>query len=181
LGSPQSASVSELARAVAAPTATVHREISRLTNAGVLTTTRRGRSLLVSANDANPALAPLRELVLIAFGPRQVVSDEFAEVSGVKELAIFGSWAARYLGEAGSVPSDVDVLVVGEVSRDDVYDAADRAAKRLRREVNPTVVSLERWQISDEPFLRHVRSRALVPLLGRPTEPTHASKRREPA
>jgi predicted nucleotidyltransferase len=32
------------------------------------------------------------------------------------ELAVFGSWAARYRGERGPVPGDVDLLVVGTVT-----------------------------------------------------------------
>lgn len=161
---PDTATVSDLARALDAPVATVHREVSRLANAGVLSTSRLGRALLISANDANPALRPLRDLVLIAFGPRRVVADEFAVVPGIEELYIFGSWAARYRGEVGPVPGDVDVLVVGEVDRDAVYDAAERAGKRLRRDVNPTIVSAARWATREEPFLRHVHSRPLIRL-----------------
>lgn len=37
---------------------------------------------------------------------------------------IYGSWAARYLGEPGPVPQDVDVLAIGTASDDDLYDAA---------------------------------------------------------
>lgn len=133
---------------------------------GILTTTRLGRALLVSVNDANPAVGPLRELVLIAFGPRQVVTNEFTPIAGVTELAIFGSWAARYRGEGGPIPGDVDVLVVVDMDRNAIYDAADRATRRLRRDVNPTVVSAARWTAGTEPFLRQVRSRPLVSLLG---------------
>jgi hypothetical protein len=164
LGS-EAATVSEIARALEAPVATVAREVSRLAAAGVLLTNRRGRALLISANEANPAVQPLRELVLIAFGPRQVITEEFGPIAGIQELLLFGSWAARYLGEPGPVPGDIDVLVVGDVDRDATYDAAERAAKRLRREVNPTTVSSTRWAGNEEPFLRQLRLRPLLPLI----------------
>lgn len=48
----------------------------------------------------------------------------------------------------------------------EVYDAADRAQRRLHREVNTTIVSAERWASADEPFLREIRSRPLVPVAG---------------
>jgi predicted nucleotidyltransferase len=165
LDSAEASTVSELARALGAPVATVAREVSRLAAAGVLLTNRRGRALLVSANETNPAVQPLRELVLIAFGPRQVITDEFGSIAGIQELLLFGSWAARYLGEQGPVPGDIDVLVVGEVDRDAIYDAAERAARRLRREVNPTTVSPARWASNEDPFLRNVRSRPLLPVI----------------
>jgi len=157
--SPGHLSVSDLARVLGAPIPTVAREVTRLEGAGLLTTSRVGRARLVSGNDVNPALGPLRELVMIAFGPRQVITDEFGELDGVEELLIFGSWAARYQGEAGPPPGDVDVLVVGRPDRDDVYDAANRAQGRLGREVNPVLVSAQRWQEAAEPFLQEVQRR----------------------
>ncbi len=99
--------------------------------------------------------------------PGSSSTEEFADLAGLVELSIFGSWAARYRGKRGSVPGDVDVLVVGRLDRDDVYDAADRAARRLHREVNPTVMSVQRWRMPQEsadPFVRELRGRPLVQL-----------------
>ncbi len=160
-------SVSELARTLDAPTATVAREVARLEGAGLLSSTRVGRARLVAGNEANPALVPLRQLVMIAFGPRQVVTEEFIGLAGLDELLIFGSWAARYRGVQGAPPGDVDVLVVGEPNRDDVYDAARRAEARLGREVNPVVVSPQRWSHAAEPFLQEIRRRPTVTVMGR--------------
>ncbi len=157
--------IADLARELGAPLPTVAREVNRLARAGILTVTRHGRASLVSGDDTNPAVSPLRELVAITFGPRFVVAEEFSELSGLEELAIFGSWAARYQGERGPVPGDVDVLVVGSVDRTAIHDAADRASLRLHREVNPTVMSVRRWNMPQEaadPFVRGLRARPLV-------------------
>lgn len=159
--------IADLARELPAPLPTVAREVNRLGEAGILTVVKHGRGSLVRGNDANPAVAPLRDLVAVAFGPRFVVAEEFTDLEGLVELAVFGSWAARYSGEKGPVPGDVDVLVVGAVDRTAVYDAADRAARRLQREVNPTVMSVQRWTMSEEtadPFVRDLRARPLVRL-----------------
>lgn len=165
--SPGQLSISDLARVLEAPIPTVAREVTRLEVAGLLTTSRIGRARLVSGNAANPALGPLRDLVMIAFGPRQIIADEFGQLDGVEELVIFGSWAARYQGEVGPPPGDVDVLVVGRPDRDDVYDAANRAQKRLGREVNPVLVSAQRWQEAGEPFLQELQRRPMVVLAQR--------------
>ena len=170
--SPGHLSVSDLARVLGAPIPTVAREVTRLEGAGLLTTSRVGRARLVSGNDVNPALGPLRELVMIAFGPRQVITDEFGELDGVEELLIFGSWAARYHGEAGPPPGDVDVIVVGRPDRDDLYDAANRAQGRLGREVNPVLVSTQRWQEAAEPFLQEVQRRPTLVLTRREQDGT---------
>jgi DNA-binding transcriptional ArsR family regulator len=157
--------ITELASDLSAPVSTVQREVDRLERAGILQTRKHGRGRLVSFDHSNPAVAPLLELVAVTFGPRRIVAEEFAGVEGIEELYLFGSWAARYRGIEGRAPGDVDVLVIGHPDRHAVYDAADRAQRRLHREVNPTVVSVERWATDEEPFLREVRSRPLVPLV----------------
>jgi predicted nucleotidyltransferase len=53
-----------------------------------------------------------------------------ATIDGVAEAYIYGSWAARYHGEPGSIPADVDVLVVGTAALDDPDDVADQAQCR---------------------------------------------------
>jgi DNA-binding Lrp family transcriptional regulator len=156
--------ISDLARDLQAPIATVQREVQRLEAAGILTTDRVGRARLVQADTTNPVFEPLRQLVMIAFGPRQIVAEEFGDL-GAESVAIFGSWAARYSGETGGPPGDVDVLLIGRVNRDDLYDAAERAERRLGRPVNTTVVSRARWAAADESFVTEVQRRPLLMVL----------------
>jgi DNA-binding Lrp family transcriptional regulator len=159
---PGNPSVSDLARELNAPFSTVQREVQRLVGAGILHDVRVGRTRTISVNTENIAYRPLRDLVLVTFGPRHVVEEEFSELPGLEGLLIYGSWAARYTGAKGPEPGDVDVLVIGAVDRDAAYDAAEKAQKRLGREVNPTVVSRRRWRDASDPFLVQLRGRPLV-------------------
>lgn len=156
---------STLSRDLGIPFSTVQREVNALVKAGVLQYRTVGRSKVVEPREASPAYRPLRDLVMVAFGPRTIVEEEFSDLPGLKGLYIFGSWAARYLGEEGPEPGDIDVLLVGSVDRDDAYEAADRAQERAGRPVNPTVVSEERWRASQQPFLVEVRRRPLVAIV----------------
>lgn len=63
------------------------------------------------ANTAHPAAAALTQLLQLTFGPRVVIAEEFA-MPGAERVVIFGSWAARYAGQAGPPPHDIDVLVL---------------------------------------------------------------------
>jgi predicted nucleotidyltransferase len=93
------------------------------------------------------------------------MGDVLAAVHGVDAAYIYGSWAARYAGEPGPPPRDVDVLVVGNADADDVFDAARAAERQLGREVNIHQVSATAWRgPGHDPFLTSVRSRPLVPI-----------------
>ena len=130
--------IDELARRTGEPYQTVAAEVRRLQEAELLVATTVGRTKLLSANEANVYLPPLAQLAIMAFGPPLVIGEEFGSVDGIEAIYIYGSWAARQRGEPGPTPNDIDVLVIGRPDRDEIYDAAQRAQRRLGREVNVT-------------------------------------------
>ena len=165
-------SVASLASAIEADAGNTAREVLRLERGGVLTSRRVGRTKLVRANTAAPFYRPLYDLVTIVFGPVSVLAERLAAVDGIIFADIFGSWAARYRGEEGPAPADIDLLVVGNPDRDDLYDAVQDASRLLNREVNPVVVSLQRWDTSDDGFIVELRTRPRVTVVPRDTEQT---------
>jgi predicted nucleotidyltransferase len=158
-------SLTELAERVGSSLATAGREVTRAEQAGVVTSRRVGSAGLVRAA-SSPLTGPLTELLLRSFGPRQVVAEELAAVAGVERAYLFGSWAARYAGQVGRAPVDIDVLVVGAPDRDGLDEAAERAGRRLGLEVNVTVRSPQRWHGGQDGFHAEVTVRPLVPVLG---------------
>src|ERR1022692_452329 len=119
--------------------------MARAEEAGVVSSRRLGSTRLITAADS-PLTGPLTELLLRSFGPRQVVAEELAEVAGIESAFLSGSWAARYAGQPGRAPEDIDVLVIGDPDRDELDDAAQQAGARLAREVNVTIRSREWWR-----------------------------------
>lgn len=154
----------DLARALDAPEPSVTREVRRLLRSGFLRGERVGRAVLLHPAEGNPATAPLRQLLIVTFGPSQLLEAALAGIDGVDEAAIYGSWAARYHGEPGHVPGDIDVMVVGNPNRMRVDDAIDSVERAVGREVNVTYVSPSRWNDETDPFIATVRSRPLVRL-----------------
>ncbi|MGH3321838.1 MAG: hypothetical protein ACRDN9_17020 [Streptosporangiaceae bacterium] len=164
-------SVAELATAVGTDSGNMTREVARLERAAVLRSRRVGRTKLVSANAAAPFYQALTDLVTITLGPAQVLAEELTGLDGIDYAAVFGSWAARMLGELGPSPVDIDLLIVGRPDRDDLHDATGRARDRLGRDVNTVVVSPGRWRSGDEGFLDELRKRPRVPVI-EPSRPS---------
>jgi DNA-binding transcriptional ArsR family regulator len=158
-------SVTDLAQRFDAPLSTVHGEVRRLTEAGLLRRRNVGRSALVQANSGNRLVEPLAELLFLSWGPLQVVAEEFAELDGAERVLIFGSWAARYHQQHGPPPHDLDVLVVGRPTREAVYDAADRAQQRLGMPVNPVIRTGDAWRQAADPLVQQIQSGPFVAVL----------------
>jgi predicted nucleotidyltransferase len=155
--------LTELASRVGAAVSSVQREIVRAERAGVMASRRVGKTRLVKAA-RSPLTGPLTELLLRSFGPRQVLAEELADVPGIETAYLFGSWAARYAGQEGHSPADLDVLVIGTPDRDALDDAAQRAGARLAREVNVTIRSADWWHSGNDGFHAEVTRRPLVPV-----------------
>jgi hypothetical protein len=62
-------------------------------------------------------------------------------------------------------PHDLDVLVIGGPRREDVYDAADQAQKRLGMPVNPVIRTGDAWRKAIDPLARQIQSSPLVAVL----------------
>ena len=107
---------------------------------------------------------PLAELLHITFGPRPVVAEEFREIGGSPQVAIYGSWARRFRGEVGREPADIDVVVIGSVDRDQVYAAAERAQERLQMPVNTTTRSPRSWAEATDPLVMTAKQDAVFVL-----------------
>jgi predicted nucleotidyltransferase len=159
-------SLTEAGTAIGASPKVMSTETDRLVTAGLVREARRGQARLIRAETSGPVSGPLTDLLAVTYGPLPVLSDLLSGLSGVEQAYIYGSWAARYLGEPGRVPHDVDVLVIGAVDENDLYDIAREAESNLDREVNISTVSPQYWESPDpaDSFMRHVRERPLVRL-----------------
>lgn len=164
------ASISDLAREVGSDPGNVHTEVQRLVDVGVLTDRRVGRTRLV--RDAHSPLAKaLAGLLLIGYGPKVKIEQALTRVPGIDAAFIGGSWAARYAGESGPFPNDVDVIVIGYPDRDDVTEAVGAAVRPLGQQAQVVVRTPEAWAEAADPFTRTAQSQPLVPLqLGAPSE-----------
>lgn len=156
--------LTELAQHLDAGLSTVHGEIERLAEAGLIDERRIGRARLVRANADHQLTPSLTELLTLTYGPPAVLPALLAKLKGVEEAFIYGSWAARREGEPGPFPEDVDVLVVGAVPSRAAARVQAEATALLHRDVNLTVLPRDEWDNPTTGFAKTVRDAPLVPL-----------------
>ena len=156
--------ISALAEHIGQPVSTTHREVARLGSAGIVTVTAEGRNRVVGPNWQLPWAGALTSLLDRTIGPLALLADVLAEIAGLEEAWIFGSWAARHQGTPGPPPRDLDLLLVGEgMSRFAVAEATAKAADRAGVEVNPYLLSEDEWrQPAEGSFAAELKSGPLV-------------------
>lgn len=157
--------ITELAERMGLPQATVSRETTRLTEAGVLEARPVGRNRLLRAATESTVYPELSALLRKTMGAPAVLAELLGEVDGADTVLIYGSWARRFHGEDGKEPGDVDVLVIGDADPRAVRAVADEATERLGKDVSITTLSAQEWARPRSGFLRQVKSGDLVTVL----------------
>lgn len=130
--------VREIARLTGVPAGSLHRELKLLGDAGLLQRSVSGNQVRYQVDRDNPIQEELAGIFRKTAGLADVLRNALAPLAGKIRLAfIFGSVAQ---GRERST-SDVDVLVVGSASFAAVVGALSPAGERLRRAVNPVVMT----------------------------------------
>lgn len=166
----QSFHVREIARLTGADAGNAHRALRRLEQAGLLTAVRVGNQVHYQANRESPIFPELQGIVRKTVGLADVLRETLEPLSArIEQAFVFGSIAR---GEEGP-RSDVDLMVVGSVTFDEVVGVIYPLYERLGREVNSIVLTPEefRSRLDDQGFLARVMSGPRIQLVGDGREP----------
>jgi predicted nucleotidyltransferase len=128
----------EIGRLTGVPAGSLHREVTALAEAGLLTRRAAGNQVRYQADRSCPIFEELAGVFRKTAGLADVLREALEPLGGKVRLAfVFGSVAQ---GKERST-SDVDVLVVGSAPFARVVEALNPASERLRREVNPVAMA----------------------------------------
>lgn len=117
----------------------VSRELARLEKAGILVSNTEGKHKYYQANRQSPLFNELHGLILKTVGVADVIKKALEpRMADIKLAFIFGSVAKR----AENRFSDIDLLVVGDITFGEVVDLISIAEGALNRELNPVVYTL---------------------------------------
>jgi len=123
----------ELAARLGATPVSVHRELHRSLNAGLLTREPIGRTYLYRAATDSPLYEPLRLLLERTVGVEAELRRTLEAVPGVEAAFIHGSFASGTKLRPGS---DIDVLVLGDVDPHVLRRRIRLVEQRLGREID---------------------------------------------
>ncbi len=126
----------QLARAISSGLGALQREVQRLSDAGIIERTTQGKEVFYQANIHSPIFKDLKNLVLKTVGVADVLRTDLARLKDKILIAfIYGSIAK---GEPKK-ESDIDIMVIGDVTLAQVLSTLEKSNNTLNREINPTI------------------------------------------
>lgn len=154
----------ELAKVLSSPVSSVHRELRRAWEAGVITRDDRVRPHRFRAEQSSAAYPPLRDLLQMTQGVQVRLAAEL-EPLGVIAASIHGSWVRGRLRP----DSDLDVLVVADEDHAAVRRAIARVAREASRQPDAVVLASAEFRNmvrSGNPFIGKLLSGARQDVVG---------------
>jgi predicted nucleotidyltransferase len=158
--------VRQIARDSGTSVGTVQRELETLFQTGLIVRSMSGRQVYYQANRNHPVFAEIRSLVAKTVGIFQILRSALTPFADRVSLAfLYGSVARR----AEGAESDVDLMVVGDVTLDEILAQSAPAERAIGRTINPTVYSTNEFKAKlqgGNHFLRSVMRGEKVILIG---------------
>ncbi|MXN77930.1 helix-turn-helix domain-containing protein [Burkholderia sp. 4701] len=158
--------VREIARLTDTTPGTLHKELSRLAEAGILSRDRQGNQVVYRANRHCPVYEELAGIMRKTSGLAGVLAEALSPCAAqIRAAFVFGSVA-----RGGETPgSDIDVMLIGAVGFATVVRLLYDAQAELGREINPKVLSPDEWRSGidgGDAFLRDVYGKPKIFLIG---------------
>ncbi|MHB1326066.1 MAG: nucleotidyltransferase domain-containing protein [Thermoleophilia bacterium] len=133
---------SQLLKILRASAQSVQNELKRLEKAGLLTSQKEGNIRFYWVNKDFILYPEIKSIIFKTVGVGEELRKSLAKIGEVKSAFIYGSVAKN----REDACSDIDVMIIGNVSEDAVLKAILKAEERLGREVNYSIFDPEEWK-----------------------------------
>ena len=167
--------LNELRRLTGLGSASLQRELNRLTEAGLLDSERFGNMRRFSANPDSPVFAELVALTRKTLGAQPLLRDAVAPLAPkLKAAWIYGSYAKQ----TDTAQSDIDVMLIGNrLTLGQVLEVLAPIEAQLGRKINPSLYTMAEFakrRTETDSFVNRVLAQPVLPLIGNLHEPSRA-------
>ena len=167
--------LSELRRLTGLGSASLQRELNRLSKAGLVRSERVGNLRRFQANPQSPVYGELVGLTRKTLGVEPVLREALLPLAPNLQAAwVYGSVAKQ----TDTARSDIDVMLVGKNLRlAKVLELLVPLEAQLGRKINPTCYTpaeFQRRRAEPDSFVNRVLAQPILPLMGDAHEPARA-------
>jgi len=157
--------VREIGKMLGDDVGNISRELKNLESIGLLISRRKGNLKYFLLDRKFPLYEELRSIILKTRGAAGIIQNALAGMEGVEYAFIFGSIAA---GQE-TAKSDIDLMVIGDVSLEQLISRLKEPETTLGREINAGLYDIReiRKRLREkEPFIVRVMKEPKTMLIG---------------
>lgn len=155
----------QLQRLLGYSAGSIRRELLKFQKDSLFETKRTGNLLYYFLNKSHPLFHEIKSIVFKTTGVEGSLKQALSSIEGVKIAFIYGSFASKKEKPA----SDIDLMVIGDFNISNLNEKIVILEKRLKREINPTIYSLQEYKTKKRlktGFLRDLLKNPKIILVG---------------
>lgn len=156
----------QIGRMTGVPASSARRELQRFVAVGLLQSRRVGNQVRYQANRSSNVFEELAGMLRKTVGMAEPLREALSPLAKrIKTAFLFGSAAQ---GREGPY-SDIDLMVIGTVSFEEIVAAIKGVEQQLGREINPVIFRSREFQAkvkTGDAFIRRVISEPKIMLVG---------------
>jgi predicted nucleotidyltransferase len=159
--------LSELLRLTKLSSASLQRELNRLSESGIISSSKLGNLRIFKANQSSPIYKELQSLVRKTLGIDHEINTALASLhQDLQHAFIYGSVAKN----TDKASSDIDLLLVGKNLRlSKILDLLTPVETKLGRKINPTCYTpkeFENRRLERNSFINKILGLPTIPVYG---------------
>jgi len=143
----------------------ISRELRNLESLGLLISRKEGNLKYYSLNRKYLLYAELRSIIQKTRGAVGTLTETLSTAKNIDYAFIYGSIASS----TETATSDIDLMVIGEISLENLLKLIKGPEKTLGREINPSLYSIKEYKRrmkKKDPFIVRVMNEPRIMLLG---------------
>lgn len=130
----------ELASEFGASSSQVREELRQLQQAGLLTSTKKGRQILYRANDTHPLFPELQSMVRKALGMDRILDSIIQRLGNLEQAWLLDDYAE------GKDTGIIDLLLVGKVDERSLADIVRKTERYIGRKIRTLVLGRDEYR-----------------------------------
>jgi predicted nucleotidyltransferase len=120
----------------------IRRELLRFQSDDLFSTQKTANLLYYSLNTEHPLFEELKSIIAKTVGVEGSLRKSLSAIIRIKISFIYGSFASK----SQKAASDIDIMIIGDPEISDLNEEIARLEKKLKREINITLYSLEEYK-----------------------------------
>lgn len=132
----------ELQRILGYSAGSIRRELLKFQKDDLFNTEKVGNLLYYSLNTKHPLFKELKSIVSKTVGVGGSLKKALSSFKKIKIAFIYGSFATK----REKATSDIDLMIIGDPDMSLLNEKITELEKRLKREINPTIYSLQEYK-----------------------------------
>lgn len=159
----------ELERTLGYSAGSIRRELLRFQKDNLFVTRRVGNLLYYSLDTSHPLFKELKGIVSKTVGVEGAVRKALTSFKSIRLAFVYGSFASG----REKATSDIDLMIVGHPDVSLLNEKIAELERKLRREINPTVYSLQEYRAkkrASSGFIAEVLRAPKIMLIGNEDE-----------